>query len=223
MRELGLSGTLCYALQRAGAKSGGLLAVHRYHLVAQPVAAAPLLPARRGRSIAVRRLDPCDPALLALPLDESVLAYRAAQGALCFGAFKQDEIIGCLWLCLSGYDEDEVRCRYQPAPAGKASWDFDVYLAPAHRSGLGFARLWDEANAFLRQRGVAFSWSRISAFNPASLTSHARLGARVAGQATFLRLGPCQLMIASLPPRWHLSFRKNSRPSLSLRNPADWI
>src|SRR3546814_6165666 len=29
VRELGVSGALCYALQRAGAKSGGLLAVHR--------------------------------------------------------------------------------------------------------------------------------------------------------------------------------------------------
>src|SRR3546814_8281998 len=103
----------------------------RYHLVAQPVAAKPLLPAGRGRSIAVRRLDPRDPLLLALPLEETVLAYRAAQGALCFGAFKQDEIIGCLWLCLSGYEEDEVRSCYRLAPAGTASWAFDVYLAPA--------------------------------------------------------------------------------------------
>src|SRR3546814_1442215 len=37
-----------------------------------------------------------------------------------FGAFKNDAIIGCLWLCLSSYVEDEVRCRYQPAPAGEA-------------------------------------------------------------------------------------------------------
>src|SRR3546814_5387739 len=128
----------------------------RYHLVAQPVAAKPLLPAGRGRSIAVRRLDPRDPLLLALPLEETVLAYRAAQGALCFGAFKQDEIIGCLWLCLSGYEEDEVRCCYRLAPAGKASWDFDVYLAQATRRGLGIARLWDEANAFPPHRGAAF-------------------------------------------------------------------
>src|SRR3546814_8400271 len=100
------------------------------------------------------------------------LAYRAAQGAVCLGAFKNDAIIGCLWLCLSSYVEDEVRCRYQPAPAGEASWDFDVYVVPAQRSGPAFGRLRDEANAFLRQQGVACSWSRISAFNPASLASH---------------------------------------------------
>jgi hypothetical protein len=218
LRELGFVGTLCYAVQRLGARSGGLLALHRYLFVAQPVAELPLLPARRGRSIAVRQLDPQDPLLLHLPLDRQVLAYRAGQGAVCFGAFKEEAIIGCLWLCLSGYDEDEVRCRYLPRPEGRASWDFDVYLLPEHRSGLGFARLWDEANAFLRQRGVAYSWSRISAFNTASLASHARLGAEIAGRATFLRLGPCQVMWANLPPYRHLSWRAGDRPSIILSN-----
>ena len=216
VRELGPSGVLCYLLHRLGGKSGGILGVHRYLLVAQPVAQQSLLPARRGRSLAVRRLDPEDPRLLALPLDRRVLAYRAAQGALCFAAFKEEAVVGCLWLCLDGYEEDEVRCRYQPLPSGAASWDFDVYLLPERRSGLGFARLWDEANAFLRERGVTTSWSRISAFNPGSLASHARLGARIAGRATFFRLGPCQVMKASLPPYWHLSFRRAGRPALQL-------
>jgi hypothetical protein len=220
VRELGPSGAACYLLHRLSARTGGLLAVHSYLFVAQPVPAEPLLPARRGHSIMVRRLDPQDPLLLALPLTEAVLSYRAGLDAVCFAAFKEEAIIGCLWLCLSFYDEDEVRCRYRPTPAGEASWDFDVYLAPEHRSGLGFARLWDEANAFLRPRGVAFSWSRISAFNPVSLASHARLGARVAGRATFLRLGPCQFMVASLPPHWHLSFRRSDRPAITLRNPT---
>lgn len=216
VRELGLGGALCYALYLLGGRSGGLVALHSYLFVAQPVADQPLLPARRGRSIEVRQLDPRDPALLSLPLDRAVLAYRAGQGAICFGAFKDGGIIGCLWLCLGPYEEDEVRCRYRPLPPGKASWDFDVYLVPEHRSGLGFARLWDEANAFLRQRGVLISWSRISAFNPSSLASHRRLGARVAGRATFLRLGPCEVMLATLPPHRHLSFRSKDRPTVDL-------
>lgn len=220
MQELGPAGAFCYLLYRAGARTGGVFAVHRYLLVAQPVPEAPLLPDRRGKSIVVRQLDPQDPLLLTLPLDAAVLAYRASQGAICFGAFKDQAIIGCLWLCLSTYNEDEVRCRYSLSPSDRVSWDFDVYLLPEHRSGLGFARLWDEANAYLRERGIAFSWSRISAFNPTSLTSHARLGARVAGRATFLRLGRCQVMLASLPPRWHLSFRQADRPSITLRKPA---
>ncbi|MGD1876714.1 MAG: GNAT family N-acetyltransferase [Kiloniellaceae bacterium] len=217
--ELGPVGVLAYGLHLLGGRSGGLLGLSRYLFVAQPVAGQPLLPARRGRSIAVRRLDPQAPELLALPLDRAVLAYRAGQGAVCFGAFKEDRIIGCLWLCLGAYEEDEVRCRYRPLPAGRASWDFDVYLLPEQRSGLGFARLWDEANAFLRAQGVTYSWSRISAFNTESLAAHSRLGARVMGQATFLWLGPCQIMLGSVPPYRHLSFRRKAGPTLELHNP----
>lgn len=190
--------------------------MHRYLFVAQPIPREPLLPARRGRSIAVREVDPGNPVLLSLPLDQKVLSYRAGQGAVCFGAFKEAEIIGCLWLCLSPYEEDEVRCRYCPDPPAASSWDFDVYLKPEHRRGLGFARLWDEANDFLRRRGVAYSWSRISAFNPASLASHARLGAEIVGSATFLKAGTCQLMVASVPPYVHFCRRRADMPSIRL-------
>jgi hypothetical protein len=217
--ELGLIGALCYVGYRLCAKSGGLAALNRYLLVAQPIPDKPLLPARRGRSIVVRQVNVGDPLLLSLPLDRKVIAFRAEQGAICFAAFKDEVIVGCLWLCLAGYEEDEVRCRYNPGPPGQAAWDFDVYVDPKHRNGLGFARLWDEANGWLRRRGVAFSWSRISAFNPGSLASHARLGAKVAGKATFLRVGPCQLMIASLPPYFHISWRRQDMPSIQLINP----
>ena len=216
LRELGVGGALCYVVYRLCAKSGGLAALHRYLFVAQPVPMTALLPAKRGRSIFVRQLDPSDAVLLSLPLQERVLRYRGGQGAICFGAFKREEIIGCLWLCLTPYEEDEVRCRYHPGPSGRASWDFDVYLKPEHRTGLGFARLWDAANSFLRERGVSVSWSRISAFNPASISSHARLGARVVGDATFLRLGPCQFMVASVAPYFHISFRRSHMPDVRL-------
>jgi hypothetical protein len=218
VRELGPVGALCYVGYRLCAKSGGLAALHRYLFVAQPIPGNALLPHQRGRSIVVRQVGARDPVLLSLPLDDRVLSYRAKQGAVCFGAFKEGEIIGCLWLCLSPYEEDEVRCRYHPMPPQASAWDFDVFIKPEHRSGLGFARLWDEANDFLRRRGVAFSWSRISAFNPGSLASHARLGAKIVGSATFLRLGRWQLMVASVPPYFHLSTRPSDVPSIQLCN-----
>jgi hypothetical protein len=216
VRELGAVGALSYVVYRLCTKTGGLASLHRYLFVVQPVPDNALLPGKRGRSIVIEQVNPRAPILLSLPLDDKVLAYRAGQGAICFGAFKGGEIIGCLWLCLSPYQEDEVRCRYHPMPLGGSSWDFDVYLKPEHRNGLGFARLWDEANAFLRQRGIACSWSRISAFNPGSLAAHGRLGAKVVGKATFLRLGPCQVMVASMPPYVHLSLRRSAVPSLRL-------
>lgn len=214
--ELGLVGAICYVVYRLCALSGGIVSLHRYLIVAQPIPAKALLAPGRGRSIMVQQLDITDPVLLSLPLDRKVIEFRASQGAICFGAFKDGGIIGCLWLCLAGYQEDEVRCRYLPTPLEKSAWDFDVYLEPEHRSGLGFARLWDEANDYLRRRGVSFSWSRISAFNPRSLAAHARLGATIAATATFLRFGPCQVMITSVPPYRHLSLRREDSPVIQL-------
>ena len=217
--ELGPVGAICYVVHRLCAASGGIGSLHRYLIVAQPIPAKALLALGRGRSIMVQQVDIGDPVLLSLPLDRKVIEFRANQGAICFGAFKDGQIIGCLWLCLAGYREDEVRCRYLPMPPERSAWDFDVYLEPEHRSGLGFARLWDEANNYLRRRGVSFSWSRISAFNTRSLAAHARLGATIAGTATFLRLGPCQVMIASVPPYRHFSLRREDCPVIHLSQP----
>jgi hypothetical protein len=192
--------------------------VHAYHLVAQPVPDRALLPPGRGRTIEVRLLGRGDPAFAGLPLTAAVLDYRFGQNALCLGAFKGGAVIGCLWLCLGPYVEDEVRCRFVPLPAGATSWDFDVYLLPAHRVGFGFARLWDEANSLLRQRGVAWSISRIAVLNTKSLAAHDKLGIRTLATAFFLRIGRLQAMLASIPPYVHLSAA--SAPTLDLAAPV---
>jgi hypothetical protein len=209
----GLNGTL-YLVHRVLDRFGG--ALHRYEFVAQPVAPRPLLSGARGRSIEVRPVAADDPALRQMPLTPDVIARRAGQGAVCFGAFKGEEMLGCLWLCLGPYEEDEVRCRFVPSPAGRACWDFDVYLRPEHRLGLGFARLWDAANAYLRERGIEWSVSRISAFNPRSLAAHSRLGIRRLGSAVFFRLGRVQLTLSSLPPKAHFSLGPNRIPVFML-------
>jgi hypothetical protein len=194
--------------------------LYAYRLVAQPIAPKPLLPPARGRSIEIRLMERGDPALAGLPLTPAVLDYRFGQGAVCFGAFKGGAIIGCLWLCLGPYLEDEVRCRFVPRDA---SWDFDVYLHPEHRVGFGFARLWDEANAYLRARGLAWSISRISVLNTKSLAAHDKLGIRTLGTATFAKLGALQVMLATLAPFIHLSLSPSSAPTLVLRAPADAV
>jgi hypothetical protein len=191
--------------------------VYAYRLVAQPVAAKPLLPPARGRTIEVRRMEPGDPAFAGLPLTPAVLKYRFDQGAICFGAFKGGQVIGCIWLCLGPYLEDEVRCRFVPAAA---SWDFDVYLQPEYRVGFAFARLWDEANAFLRGRGLHWSISRISVLNTKSLAAHDKLGTRTLGSALFLRAGRLQAMLSSLPPFVSLSVSATTAPTLVLRAPS---
>lgn len=191
----------------------------RYYFVAQPVAKQAFLPARRGRSIEVRMVPPGDPALCRLPLTDAVLKYRFDQNAVCFGAFQDEAVVGCLWLCLGSYDEDEVRCTFLLEPAGKTAWDFDVYVVPEARGGFTFLRMWDTANAYLRELGVDWSLSRISAFNPASLGSHRNLGARRIASALFLRVGNLQLMVSRSRPCLHLSVSADSVPALTLAAP----
>ncbi|HEY8351300.1 MAG TPA: hypothetical protein VIK87_02045, partial [Sphingomonadales bacterium] len=99
----------------------------------------------------------------------------------------------------------------------ETAWDFDVYVAPEHRMGRTFARLWAAANEYLRARGVRWSLSRISGYNPASFNSHKRLGARVIGRASFLRIGNWQLMWSNRAPYLHLS--RKAQPRLRVRAP----
>ena len=194
--------------------------IFRYYFVAQPVAEKAYLPSRLGRSIDVRMLPSTDGALSNLPIDNTVLNYRFDQNAVCFGAFQDNSIVGCLWLCLSEYNEDEVRCWYNLKPEQRTAWDFDVYVAPAARGGFAFLKLWDAANAYLRDQEVNWSLSRISAFNPDSLRAHQKLGARQFASAIFLQLGRLQLMMSSVKPFIHLSASSHSTPKLVLRAEA---
>lgn len=219
VRELGWKDALFYLLSRAIAVVG--VRLFRYVLVAQPVPERSLLNPRRGASMTVREVAPDDPAMEAMPLSAEVVAYRSGQGAHCLGLFRGEEMIGCLWLCLGAYDEDEVRCRFEPSPASQAAWDFDVFLLPEHRGGVGFVRLWDAGNAFLRERGRLWSCSRISAFNRASILAHQRMGAQRLGTATFLRFGPCQVMFSSLAPYLSFSVGFGDGPMLKLETPTN--
>ena len=161
-----------------------------------------------------------DPALSHLLLTSDVLRFRFDQDAVCFGAFREGTIVGCLWLCLGGYHEDEVRCRYDLRPEGKAAWDFDVYVIPEARGGFAFMRLWDEANAYLRKLGVGWSLSRISAFNPGSLAVHGNLGACRIGSALFFRTGDLQLGFYSFKPYFNFTGSPDRIPRLVLVAPS---
>lgn len=216
--ELGALNTLLYGFGRLLSRGGdGFL--HRYYFVAQPVRAVARVAAHRGKSIEVRRLNQDDSAVYAFGRSAEVIRARFRQGAVCFGAFSQGRIIGYLWLVLGPYLEDEVRCWFIPLPPGRVAWDFDVYLEPQHRLGMGFVRLWDEADAFLRNAGIGWTLSRISAFNSGSLAAHRRLGARHLGSAVFLGSHSWQLMVAGVPPYAHLSIHRERVPQVKLAAP----
>ena len=196
--------------------SKGSLSLNRYYLVAQPVAEASLLPSGRGKKVEVRLIHEHDAIAQQFPRPAAVIQARFGQGAQCLAAFKEDRFIGFLWLLIGGYQEDEVRARYIPLPAGQAAWDFDVYVAPDFRLGLTFPRLWDEANRVLNKEGVRWTCSRISALNVGSLESHARLGTVPLGSAIFFCAGHWQVTVASISPYLHLSAHPGSFPEFRL-------
>lgn len=215
--ELGWVNGCAYLLARLlSVVSFNRVALQKYYFVAQPVAHKRWLSLRRGNSIVVQRVLPSDPVVHAFPRPPAVVAARFAQEGICLAASKDDEFIGFLWLTLGPYQEDEVRCRYIPLPENHTAWDFDVFLHPEHRIGIAFLKLWDEANAFLAARGVAWSLSRISAFNGNSINSHGKMGARRIGAAVFLSIGGWQLSCASVSPRVFFSTSRDRFPVFAL-------
>jgi hypothetical protein len=96
-------------------------------------------------------------------------------------------------------------------------FDFDFYLFPEHRMGLGFVGLWNGANAFLNRRGVHHTFSRLTRFNVASRRAHQHLGWKVVGRALFLQAWRIEIMLATLFPYVHISATKSGRVRLALR------
>ncbi len=217
IRELGAFNACLYFLQRAlSTISRNRIEIFRYYFVAQPVAPSALI--NPSAAMTLREIQINDAEAYKLPRPSSVIADRYRQGARCLALFRAgEECIGFVWFVLGNYNEDEVRCRYRLGP--RCAWDFDIYIEPKFRLGRAFARLWDGANQIMRIAGVRWSISRISAFNPASLTSHARLGANVIGSAIFFKAGSMQVMLATHSPYFHIAFSKNAFPELKLNIP----
>jgi len=190
----------------------------KYDLVVQPIQTEPLLPPHRGRRIQVYEAAPEDALLRAMPYrDEAVLEDRFSRGGRCLVAQLNGDLAGFLWFSHGDYLEDEVRCLFRPEPAETSVWDYDVYVADRYRLSPVFLKLWQEANSRLHAEGFRESFSRISAFNPSSHGSHARLGAKTIGWATFVVIGSLQIMGASSAPFLHLSFSDHHYPVLLLR------
>jgi hypothetical protein len=200
-RELGFGTGVLYLLARLLKAAG--IHLYCYRFVAQPVQARPR---RELRSSGTRIAPAASLAELPhpRPRPDTVLARRFANGARCIAATRGGQLSGFLWYQCGAYDEDEVRARYCLG-SGQLAWDFDVFVQPPLRAGLTFGRMWEEAHRQLDAAGVRWTCSRISPFNPASLRSHARLGARNIGSAVFLCAGRAQAMAGTLPPYLHFS------------------
>ncbi|GAB3267164.1 GNAT family N-acetyltransferase [Chitinimonas naiadis] len=199
---------------------GGRIRLVKYYIVAQPVGLDEVAKVRPDASTQIDPALPGSPVVRDFPRPEAVIQQRFQRGAECHVAMVKGVFAGFLWLCRGAYDEDEVRCRFVLMDAARSAWDFDVYVEPRFRLGRTMARLWQAADQRLADQGVAWTFSRISAFNPDSLAAHGRLGIVKCHSVLFMVFGRLQL---SLLPQWpyvHLSTSDLSPPEIRLSLPG---
>lgn len=215
-KEFGFVAGLLYAVDRSLQQISPKLRLYSYEMLMQPIAQEPLLPERLAKSLEIRELFAGDPEIDEMPVRPEVKVARFRQNATCLGAYQKNQFIGYMWFCCHAYEEDEVRCTFVLPEDSQSVFDFDFYLLPKHRMGLGFLGLWNGANEYLRKRGIKYSFSRIARVNLLSRRAHMQLGARRVGRVFVLRLWQGEVMAATLSPYLHISLSEANRASVKL-------
>jgi hypothetical protein len=219
-REFGFAAGALYAADRLLGRVSPRLGLFAYELMVQPIAREPLLPAHRTKELVFVEIVQGDEDIALMPVRPEIKDSRFKQGARCLGVYRKSKLVGYVWLCFGCYEEDEVRCTYELAAPERSVFDFDLYVLPEHRMGTAFMAVWHAANEFLRERGVQFTFSRMTRFNLASRRSHARLGARRIARAWFLRAWTAELALATVSPYVALTWAPSRRVRLRLAPPA---
>ena len=201
LREFGPRVGALYLIDRALQAVSPRLGLASYEFLVQPVSDKGFLPPALARSFSFELLSPASADLSSMQAPASVVAQRFADGANCLAVYRKGVLLGYAWWSACGYLEQEVGCLFQLADPTTV-FDFDLYVLPEHRMGLGFVALWHGINDHLRRAAVTASLSRVSSFNIASLRAHHRLGSVPFGRAWFLRLGGVNVMISTLSPRF---------------------
>lgn len=200
-RELGIGNALLAATNGALRKLHPRLGVARYYLIAQPIPQSGGNARNAGR-IQVRQLLAGDPALGYQDRSPEEIRTRFESAGVCLAAFRGDEPapLGFIWLLWAPYTETTHRCRLIPPEDGRSVLDVDIYIQPRERGGMTFMRLWQAANAYLRDRGITHSYSRISAYNGRSLRAHQRMGAEILGSQIFVEIGGLEFLLSNRRP-----------------------
>jgi hypothetical protein len=176
------------------------LGLYVYELMVQPVTAKPMLPPNLVKNLVFVEIGPDHPDLALMPARPDIKASRFEQGASCLGAYRKGQLIGYIWFCRGRYEEDEVRCTFDLVDAERSVFDFDLYVMPEHRMGIGFMAIWHGANAYLHERGIRYTFSRLTRFNLASRRSHAHLGWKRVASAVFVKAWVVEIILASSFP-----------------------
>lgn len=216
IKEFGAGPAVIYLADRVLQRISASWHLRFYELMVQPIPERPLLPGNLVKSLSFREIAAGDPELELMPAPAGVRAARFAQGSVCLGMFRKGELIGYSWFVFNRYAEDEARFDFVLDSPIDSVFDFDLYLFPEHRLGLGFAGLWHGVNEHLRARGIRYTFSRLNRFNLASRRAHEHLGWRRIGRAFVLQLGSVELIFTGLAPFIRLSLSPDSRMLLRL-------
>jgi hypothetical protein len=215
-REFGLAAGLLYSIDRMLCSISPRMHLYVYELTVQPIRSDPLLPGRPNKQVEIREIKAGDAEIAAMPVRPEIMRARLAQHAICLGAFRKGALIGYMWFCFDAYDEDEVRCRYVLGRPNESVFDYDFYIFPEHRMGLGFVALWAGANEFLHRLGIRYTFSRLTRFNVASRRAHRHLGGKLIGRVLFLQAWRLEIMLATLFPYVHAAIATKRRVRLTL-------
>lgn len=204
-----------YVMDRVLSRVSPKFRILAYDLIVQPIPSAPVLPPARSRNLCARELRQGDADLEKVIAPPRVRESRFAQGAVCLATYRNERLLGYVWLCFGSYREDEARCTYE-VPPGEAAFDFDLVVLPEFRMGLGFAAVWHCTTEYLRNRGVELSFSRVTHFNLISRRSHDRLGSIRIGRILILKLSGLEILISTRSPYIHLC-RDPRRATIQLK------
>jgi hypothetical protein len=216
-REFGFAAGALYAIDRVLHLSSRDCGLYVYELMVQPITGKPMLPSNLAKNLRFAEIQEGDPEVASMPAREEIKAARFRQGATCLGAYRNEELLGYVWLCTQRYEEDEVRCTYELVDRQRSVFDFDLVVLPKHRMGIGFMAIWHGANAYLHERGIRYTFSRLTRFNLASRRAHDHLGWRRVGLALVLKLWRVETMLASIHPYAGLTWSSSQRITLPLR------
>src|SRR4051812_31722043 len=218
IHEFGFLGGTLYLADRIVQKFSPELRVFFYEMLIQPIPEKPLLSGKLAQTFQIREIRRGDPEVEMMPARPDIKELRFAQNAICLGAFKNDKLVGYVWLCFNRYEEDEVRCTFVLPAHGHGVFDFDIYIFPEYRLTLGFVGVWNGANQYLRSKGITNSFSRLTRTNVASRRAHKHLGASRISRVVILKLWAVELLFTSTAPYFHISLTRGNRARMKLRD-----
>ena len=207
---------MLYLLSQALQRLSPHLRLYVYELMVQPIGAKPLLSVNLAKNLSLVELARTAPEIDLMPAPHAVKMARFDQGGRCLCVYRKGQPIGYLWFGMGRHNEDEVRCDYLLSPATQSIFDYDLFVFPEHRMGLGFLGVWHCASAFLHAQGIRYTFSRLTRFNIASRRAHAHLGWRCSGRAVFFQAGRLEMMAATLPPYVGVTWSSTQRIALRL-------